>query len=172
MFFIMNFVEPIIMEPVFLGRELESLIRGKLLQKVNGSISQKHGYIVCVIKVIDIGKGRILDTSGEVIFNVTYRAIVMKPFVNEIIEGVVEKVESYGITVTAGVIRKIFISSNHFPGDFKYNENTNSFKSFELNDDEIKVDTEIRFRITAINYELNQFMCTGTMSEAYLGPIK
>ena len=168
----MTFLEPIIMEPNSLGRELENLIRGELIQKVQGSVSQKYGYIICVINILDIGKGKVLDTSGEVIFNVKYKAVVMKPLVNEIMDGIIEKVEPYGINVTAGVLRKIFISINHFPGDFQYNENSNSFKSNDLNDDEIKVDSEIRFRIKAINYELNQFMCTGTMSEAYLGPLK
>lgn len=168
----MTFKEQIIMDPSSLGKELENLIRGELIDKVQGSVTHKYGYIICVIKILEIGKGKILDTSGDVIFNVKYKAVVMKPMKNEIIEGVVEKVERYGINVTAGVLRKIFISTNHFPGDFTFNENSNSFKSNELNDDEIKVDSEIRFRITNINYEMNQFFCTGTMSEAYLGPIK
>lgn len=171
MFFVKIFTESIILDPSSLGRDLENLIRAALIEKVQGSVSQKYGYIICVIKTLEIGKGKILDTTGEVIFNVKYKAVVMKPILNEIIDGVVEKVESYGINVTAGVLKKIFISKNHFPGDFQYNENTNSFKSQEMND-EVKVDSDIRFRITGINFELNQFLCTGTMSEAYLGPLK
>jgi DNA-directed RNA polymerase II subunit RPB7 len=167
----MIFVEPIIMDPSSLGREVENLIRAELVEKVQGSVSLKYGYIVCVMKILKIGQGKVLDTTGNVIFNVEYKAVVMKPMINELMEGVVEKVESYGVNVTAGLLRKIFISSNHFPGDFVYDENTNSFKSKDLNE-EVKVDSEIRFRVTAINYEMNQFLCTGTMNEAYLGLTK
>ncbi len=170
MFFIMNFVEPIIMSPNTLGKELQNLIKARLIERVQGSVTERYGYIICVVKFMEIGSGKILDTSGDVLFNVKYKAVVLKPFINEILDGVVEKIEPYGIHVNAGVL-KIFISSSNFPGDFQYNENTKSYKS-EIQNDEVKAESEVRFRITGINYEFNEFLSTAVMNESYLGPIK
>ncbi len=166
----MTFIEPIIMKPSTLGKELQNLIRARLIESVQGSVSERYGYIICVVKFIEIGNGKVLDTSGDVLFNVTYKAVVLKPFVNEIMDGIVEKIEQYGIHVNAGVL-KIFISSSNFPGDFRYNEISKTYKSDKQND-EIKLDSEVRFRITGINYEFNEFLCTATMQESYLGPLK
>lgn len=170
MFFIMSFVEPITMSPYTLGKDLQSLIKEKLIDRVQGSVTKRYGYIICVMKFTEIASGKVLDTSGDVIFNVKYKAAVMKPFVNEIMDGVVDRVENYGIHVVAGVL-KIFISQSNFPSDFAYNESSNSYKSEEQND-EIKIDTEVRFRIIAINFEDNEFHCTAIMDESFLGPLK
>ena len=166
----MNFVEPIIMKPETLGKELLNLIKANLIERVLGSVTERYGYIISVIRFLKIESGKVLNTSGDVIFNVYYKAIVLKPFVNEIMDGVVEKIEPYGIHVKAGVL-KIFISSSNFPGDFEYNETNRSYKSEEQND-EIKVDSEVRFRIIGFNYESNEFLSTATMNESYLGPLK
>lgn len=166
----MNFIEPIVMNPSSLGKELQNLIKAKLIERVQGSVTERYGYIICVVKFMEIGYGKILDTSGDVLFNVKYKAVVLKPFINEIMDGVVEKIEPYGVHVSAGVL-KIFISSSNFPGDFEYNENTKSYKS-ESQNDEIRIDSEVRFRITGINFEFNEFLSTGVMNESYLGPIR
>lgn len=169
MFFILNMKECITIPPQFLGRELEAHIRGKLKIKVEGTTSI-DGYVICLIKIIDFGLGKVIDTTGEVVYNVKYQALMLKLFVNEVVDCVVDKIESYGINVKVGPIN-IFLSTKDIPSDFKYNENNQAFIS-DKDNAEIKIDSEIRCRIKAISYEYNQFMCTATMNQAYLGPLK
>jgi DNA-directed RNA polymerase II subunit RPB7 len=170
MFFVLTFEQPIIMAPSCLYKDLQALIKAKLIEKVLGSVSEKYGYIVCVIKVDEPTAGKILDTSGDVLFNVRYKAVVMKPFPGEVVDGVIEKVDKWGVHVEVGPI-KVFISNSNFPIDFEYCENQNCYISKSQND-KLSIDTEIRFRILNVQFESNNFHPTGTMNEDYLGPLR
>lgn len=170
MFFVLTFEQPVIMPPSCLYKDLQALIKAKLIEKVLGSVSEKYGYVVCVIKVDEPTSGKILDTSGDVLFNVRYRAVVMKPFPGEVVDGVIEAVEKFGVHVSVGPI-KVFISNMNFPSDFEYSESQNCYISKSQND-KLCIDTEIRFRILNVQFTSNQFQPTGTMNEDYLGPLK
>lgn len=169
MFFVMVFEQAIVMPPSSLYKDLKNLLKARLIEKVQGSVSEKYGYVICVINVEEPSCGKILDTSGDVLFNIKYKAVVMKPFVGEIVDGVIEKVEKYGIHVSVGPIR-VFISNTQFPPDFVYREDNNLYES-KVNNDKLKLDTEVRFRIMGVQYEGNEFHPTGTMNENYLGPL-
>lgn len=166
----MTFQQAIVMPPSSLYKDLESLLKARLIEKVQGSVTEKYGYIISVIGVETNNiTGKILDTSGDVLFNMTYRAVVMKPFVGEVIDGVIEKVEKYGIHVAVGPLR-VFISNTQFPPDFVYREDNNLYES-KVNSDKLKLDTDVRFRIMGVQFEGNEFHPTGTMAENYLGPL-
>ena len=69
MLFVMVFDEAVVMPPSYLGPELQSILKAKLIEKVEGSCTEKYGYIVCVLKVEEISTGKIMDTSGDVLSN-------------------------------------------------------------------------------------------------------
>ena len=94
----------------------------------------------------------------------------MKPFPGEVVDGVIERVEKYGVHVGVGPI-KVFISNTNFPSDFEFCDNQNCYIS-KSNNDKLANDTEIRFRILNIQFESNEFHPTGTMNEDYLGPLR
>ena len=79
-----------------------------------GTCNPKYGYIILLVwdqKESDwrIGDGIIQDTSGDVIFSVTFKAITCTPEVGEVLDGRVIEVTSTGIQVQSGCI-KCFIT--------------------------------------------------------------
>ena len=86
MLFIMKFEEELILSPNILSKNLKNIIKAKLIEKVQGSVTEKYGYLICVISIGEIPNGVILDTTGDILFKITYRAVVMKPFEGEKIE--------------------------------------------------------------------------------------
>lgn len=169
MFFIMKFEQELTLSPSNLKKDVRNIIKAKLIEKVQGSVSEKHGYIICVISIGDIPNGVILDTTGDILFNVTYRAVVMKPFPGEVCDGVVDKIDQYGLHVCVGPI-KVFISNSQFPPDFEYSANNNFYIS-QSKADKLTVNMDIRFRIKGVQFVNNEFKPTGTMAENYLGPL-
>jgi len=165
----MSFEQPIIMTPNLLGPELQSLIRAKLIDKVQGMVTEKFGYVICVLRVEDIGSGKILDTTADVIFSVKYRAVVMKPFIGEVMDGFVIKLDKYGVHVSVGPII-VFISNQNFPF-YEYDENNNHYYS-KHDAAKIMLDSNVRFKITGITFEDNEFRLIGTMNEDYLGVLQ
>ena len=123
----MSFEQHILMTPNLLGPELGSLLRARLIDKVQGMVTEKFGYVICVLRVEETGSGKILDTTADVIFNVKYRAVVMKPFIGEVMDGFVIKLDKYGIHVSVGPII-VFISNQNFPF-YSYDEDNNHYFS-------------------------------------------
>lgn len=166
MLFLLKFVEELVLPPSVLSKNIKNIIKSKLLDKVQGSVSEKYGYIICVVNVDDTPNGKILDTTGDLLFTVSYRAVVMKPFRGEVCEGVIYKLDQFGIHVAVGPM-SVYISNFNFPPQFKYNE-VNKIYVSDTNE-QLKENTTVRFRITGIQYIQKEFKPTGTMSEDYLG---
>jgi DNA-directed RNA polymerase II subunit RPB7 len=54
--------------------------------------SGRHGFVVAITGVEDIGKGLIREGTGFVTFPVKYQCVVFRPFKGEILEAVVTMV--------------------------------------------------------------------------------
>jgi len=54
--------------------------------------SGRHGFVVAVTGIENVGKGLIRDGTGYVTFPVKYRCVVFRPFKGEIVEAVVTMV--------------------------------------------------------------------------------
>ena len=54
--------------------------------------SGRHGFVVAITGIENIGKGLIRDGTGFVTFPVKYQCVVFRPFKGEILEAVVTMV--------------------------------------------------------------------------------
>ena len=59
---------------------------------MEGTCSGRFGYILSVVQVVDVGKGVLLSGTGFAEFKVVYKAIVFKPFKNQVVDGIVTTV--------------------------------------------------------------------------------
>lgn len=51
--------------------------------------SRRHGFVVTIIGIDDIGEGKICEVTGFAIFPVTYQCVVFMPFIGEVLEAAV-----------------------------------------------------------------------------------
>lgn len=80
------------LHPAYLGPNMHKQIREKLYADVEGTCTGRYGYIITVVKVGDISKGKVLPGTGLAEFNVKYQAIVFKPYKGEVVDAVVTTV--------------------------------------------------------------------------------
>ena len=76
--------------------------RSVLAQAPTATSFTSSSKILCVLtlgRVESTTDGRIQDTSGEVIYRVFFKALVMKPFKGEVLDGVVMDVSDNGIMI-------------------------------------------------------------------------
>ena len=167
MIFLMEFIEELVLSPSILSKHLKSHIKKKLIEKVSGRVTDKYGYLICVVNIGKIPNGLIMDTTGDILFLIPYTAAVMKLFVGEICDGVVEEVNQYGLKVIVGPL-KVFISKGDFPS--KYEFGGNDF--YIIGDNrKIEVNSEIRFKIKNMQFSKHGQHPMGTIAEDYLGPL-
>ncbi|XP_057994409.1 DNA-directed RNA polymerase II subunit RPB7-like [Hevea brasiliensis] len=99
------------LHPRYFGRNLRENLVSKLMKDVEGTCSGRHGFVVAITGIENIGKGLIRDGTGFVTFPVEYQCVVFRPFKGEILEAVVTMVNKMGFFAEAGPVQ-IFVS-NH-----------------------------------------------------------
>ena len=61
-------------------------------ESVSSLVLNRSGYVVCVIEVIDVGKGKILPGRGDVLFKVKYHGLFFRPMLNEVADAEVSSI--------------------------------------------------------------------------------
>ena len=82
----------ITLHPSYFGPNMQDKIREKLYADVEGTCSGRYGYVVTVVSISRLEKGKVLPGSGLAEFKVTYQAILFKPFKGEVLDCIVTTV--------------------------------------------------------------------------------
>lgn len=87
--------QDLIMHPSYFNQSLRGHLTNELRRQVEGTCSGRLGYIVAVVlEEMDSSgshRGRIME-DGQAVFSIKYRAVVYRPFRNEVVDGVVSSV--------------------------------------------------------------------------------
>eukprot|EP00879_Flechtneria_rotunda_P004318 GHRR01004568.1.p1 GENE.GHRR01004568.1~~GHRR01004568.1.p1 ORF type:complete len:176 (+),score=45.46 GHRR01004568.1:873-1400(+) len=171
MFYHVTITQNIDLEPMHFGQKLRETIRTKVVDKVEGTCSPKYGYIIAVLAVDDISKGKIRqDGSGLATFKATFQCITFRPFKGEVLDCIVSSVNKMGFFADAGPLQ-IFVSSHLIPEDYEYTSvNGDAFVSVDATT-QIKESSEVRIRIVGVRTDPSDMFCIGTMKEDRLGVI-
>lgn len=170
MFFFHNLQRDVELHPKFFGRQLRRAVEEQIYKEVEGTCSGKHGYVVAVVKVLDTGEGRIREGTGYATFQVTYQALCLRPFKNEVVQATVQTVTKVGFFCFAGPI-KIFVSSYLIPEEFEFESTQEA--AFASSDGEVRVKAggEVRVKIVGVRLEPTECTCIATMKEDYMGVV-
>ncbi|OXB37582.1 DNA-directed RNA polymerase II subunit RPB7 [Cryptococcus neoformans] len=160
----------ILLHPSYFGAQLEDYLRQKLYEDVEGTCSGKHGYIISVITITDIGEGKIIPSTGQAKFKTRYTAIVMKPFKGEVVDAKVVNVNKMGFFAMVGPLQ-VFVSCHLTHSDMKFDPSV-SPPCYRSNDEIIQKDTKVRIQIVGCRVEANDMFAIGTIKKDYLGQIR
>ena len=67
-------------------------VKKKLFTEVEGTCTGKHGFVIAVTTIDNIGLGAIQPGRGFALYPVKYKAIVFRPFKGEVTDAVVTQV--------------------------------------------------------------------------------
>jgi DNA-directed RNA polymerase II subunit RPB7 len=168
MFFHITLEKFLSIHPRYLGPNLKRTLEDKLHEEIEGTCSGRYGFIITVTSIDNWGLGQIEETTGFVVFPVKFKAIVFKPFRNEILDAVVTQVSKVGFFADIGPLQ-VFVSSHSIPPDIKFDPQNNP-PCFISDDATVKIekDSEVRLKIIGIRIDDGIF-CIGTIKEDFLG---
>ena len=90
-FFKKQLVKALRVPPKSLGPTIRQTVRDLLVADVEGTCID-GAFVVAVVSIDKFGDGYIEPLEGYVRFDITYNAIMMKPFKNEILDSTVSQV--------------------------------------------------------------------------------
>lgn len=158
------------LHPRHFGARLREKLVSKLMKDVEGTCSGRHGFVVAVTGIDDVGKGLIREGTGFVTFNVKYQCVVFRPFKGEILEAVVTMVNKMGFFAEAGPVQ-IFVSNHLIPDDMEFQ--SGDTPNYTTSDRSVKIqkDSEVRLKIIGTRVDATEIFCIGTIKDDFLGVI-
>ncbi|XP_066347749.1 DNA-directed RNA polymerase II subunit RPB7-like [Miscanthus floridulus] len=158
------------LHPRHFGPHLRDKLVSKLIKDVEGTCSGRHGFVVAIMGVEDIGKGLIREGTGYVTFPVKYQCVVFRPFKGEILEAVVTMVNKMGFFAEAGLVQ-IFVSNHLILDDMKFQ--SGDVPSYTSSDGSVKIqkESEVRLKIIGTRVDATEIFCVGTIKDDFLGDI-
>ena len=173
MFYVTDLEHEIVLEPIHFGPKLRSTIVRLLKEEVEGLALANYGYVVNVVEVKEhtVRSDPIEYDSGNVAFFVTYSALLLRPFINEVLDATVSICSPLGFFAFVGPLR-IFVSKHSMQEDMM--NGFDSEKDAWVSDDKEVVITSgcgVRLRIKGRTVEQGNITAIGTIKDNYLGLI-
>nr|POF12727.1 dna-directed rna polymerase ii subunit rpb7 [Quercus suber] len=169
MFFVKQLEHRIDLHPSFLGGQALDYVMTRLYEEVEG---QNMGImmIISIIDIADISEPKIVPGTGEAQYDISYRAIIFRPFRGEVVDGLVSSVVSNGFFVDVAGL-SVFVSKAMIPSQLKYTVD-GSTPSFTDNAEQtVERNSQVRLRIKGIRGEMSEMFAIGSIREDYLGPL-
>jgi len=174
MFYVKTFEHEIVLEPVHFGRKLKKKVEEKLKEEVEGRALANYGYVVNVIEVPEekIRSGIIEYDTGNVVFYIKYTALLLRPFLNEVLDAVVAQCNPLGFFAFVGPLR-IFVSKHSMPEDM-FNGFDGDRDAWVSDDKEVVITNGcgVRLKIKGRTVEQGNITAIGTIKDNYLGLIE
>ncbi|KAJ3274895.1 DNA-directed RNA polymerase II subunit [Terramyces sp. JEL0728] len=173
--YIKQFTHTINLHPQYFGRQIKEFLIQRLYAEVEGTCSGRYGFTISVVDIVDIGKGVLQSNTGYAEYRIEYKAIVFKPFRNEVFDGIVTTVNKVGFWCEVGPLQ-VFISQHLIPEYLQFDPNSNPAayvgKGEEFGDAGVRIEKgeAVRIRISGTRVEATAIFATGTLKEDYLGP--
>ncbi|GMI44745.1 hypothetical protein TrCOL_g13921 [Triparma columacea] len=175
MFYVKWIPHSVVLSPVHFGPKLYSTITRLVESSVEGTALSHYGYIIRVLEVPeDRMRGGVIEyDSGEVTYEVEYKALVFRPFKNEVVDSVVVDVNQLGFFAHLGPLR-IFVSQHLFPSDVNGIEGGGFDGNSWVSEDGVVAIREgvgVRLAIIGATVEEGNITAVGTINEDFLGLI-
>lgn len=169
MFFHIQLEHEVLLHPRYFGPQLMETVKQKLFSEVEGTCTGKYGFVIAITTIEDIKAGLIQPGQGFVLYPVTYKAIVFRPFKGAVMDAVVTQVNKVGLFTEIGPL-SCFISRHSIPSEMTFDPNSNPpcYKT-ESEDMVIQQDDEIRLKIVGTRVDASDIFAIGTLMDDYLG---
>eukprot|EP00465_Bigelowiella_longifila_P000013 CAMPEP_0185251098 /NCGR_PEP_ID=MMETSP1359-20130426/445_1 /TAXON_ID=552665 /ORGANISM="Bigelowiella longifila, Strain CCMP242" /LENGTH=179 /DNA_ID=CAMNT_0027832833 /DNA_START=80 /DNA_END=619 /DNA_ORIENTATION=- len=164
--------ENVELPPSDFQKGIKEKVKKRLKEKVEGKCSARYGFTIMVAAIVNQDKleGRLDEITGCAHFKVKYRAIVFRPYPNEILMAEVNNITDQGMFCRAGPL-ELFVSKYHIPSPYKFNPVDKQY-TCQRDDQEVEIikkGSHCRLRI--LNWTIDRNKATGvaTVKGPYLG---
>lgn len=166
-FFVDSIKRAIIVQACHLKSDVQNIIESKLFRQTEGQVIEKYGWVISVLKIITIGDG-VVNDEGDVVFMVEFAAVMFKPIIGEVLDGVVSQCVNHGLKVQVGPFL-VFIDHLNMPSNLEYSDDDQIFQS---PDKALKIKPNSKIRFKVVNYDSlngNRLFGSGSIDQDYLG---
>lgn len=105
MFYLVEVEDYVRVEPKLFGLATADAVKQQLTDTYLNYQDKELGAVVSVLDVMDVAEGIIIPGDGAAYYKSTFKLIVFKPELQEMVYGTIEEITSFGAFINMGVIR-------------------------------------------------------------------
>ena len=105
MFYEVLVTDHVRVEPNKFGMDTDAAVRAQLEESYSGFQDKDIGTVVSVLDVMEVKEGIIIPGDGAAYYESTFKLIVFKPELQELIYGTIEEITNFGAFMSMGPIR-------------------------------------------------------------------
>lgn len=170
MFFEVIVTDHVRVEPSKFGMDTDEAVRAQLEESFSGFQDKDIGTVVAVLDVSEVKEGVIIPGDGAAYYESTFKLIVFKPELQELVYGTIEEITNFGAFISMGPIRGM-IHISQTMDDFVSFSDSGVLTGKEGNKNLVQGDKCIA-RIVAISYKGEEPKIGLTMRQPGLGKLE
>ncbi len=170
MFYELLVTDYIRVSPNKFGIDTDEAVKKQLEESYVGFQDKDMGIIVAVLNVLSVREGVIIPGDGAAYYESTFRVIVFRPELQELVHGTIEEITNFGAFMNLGAIKGM-IHISQAMDDFVSFSESGSLSGKESKRSLVKGDKCIG-RIVAISYKGEEPKIGITMRQPGLGKIE
>jgi len=105
MFYEVLVTDHVRVEPNKFGMDTDAAVRAQLEESYSGFQDKDIGTVVSVLDVMEVKEGIIIPGDGAAYYESTFKLIVFKPELQELVYGTIEEITNFGAFMSLGPIR-------------------------------------------------------------------
>lgn len=170
MFYEVLVTDHVRVEPNKFGMDTEKAVRIQLEESYSGFQDKDIGTVVAVLEVQEVKEGIIIPGDGAAYYESTFKIIVFKPELQEVVYGTIEEITNFGAFMSMGPIRGM-IHISQAMDDFVSFSDTGVLSGKDGKKNLVQGDQCIA-RIIAISYKGEEPKIGLTMRQPGLGKLE
>jgi len=105
MFYLTEVKDYVRVEPKLFGMPTSEAVDMQLKETYSDYYDKEIGKVVTVVEVLNVGQGVIIPGDGAAYYNSTFKLLVWKPELQELVYGKIAEITSFGAFIDMGVMR-------------------------------------------------------------------
>jgi DNA-directed RNA polymerase subunit E' len=167
MFYELLVTDHVRVDPTKFGLETGEAVRAQLEESYTGFQDKDIGTVVAVLEVLEVNEGIIIPGDGAAYYESTFKIIVFRPELQEVVYGTIEEITNFGAFISLGPIRGM-IHISQAMDDFVSFSDTGSLNGKDSKRVLVSGDNCVA-RIVAISYKGDEPKIGLTMRQPGLG---
>ncbi|EAY01797.1 RNA polymerase Rpb7, N-terminal domain containing protein [Trichomonas vaginalis G3] len=127
MFFEVELEHQLKLLPIFLSQGTSQTIEKQLKHQKEGQFMLGKGLILKITKIIEIGKGRVSSRTGCASYSVKFKALVLRPYEDLVIDAKIMILNEFAIMANAGPLT-VAVPKTLLEKDYDFEPETLTYK--------------------------------------------
>jgi len=167
MFYLVEVEDYVRVEPRLFGLHTDDAVKKQLNQTYKNHIDKELGVVISVVDVLSIEEGIIIPGDGAAYYKSTFKLVVWKPEMQELIYGTIGEITNFGAFIDLGAMQGMIHISQTMEDYVSFTKsNTLIGKSRKKS---LKKGDNCLARIVAISYKADEPKIGLTMRQPGLG---